>query len=298
MDDKSVCGECNKELKTPPERLQKMCISCAYLIENVRGERSEEYNRMEEYRKVENLAKQKREEERAKIRATELKAKQQAARNSPVKKNWSLYFIAHINDLPSIIEKGILSPNLVRANPDIHPTQIADPKWQDKRSRKFIASYELDHDVPLDDFAHTFFFPRNPMLFKVMKKELKPEKIVVIKMRLDISDPKLVTTLNNAASYDSIPHESWQYDEIVPTLEKLKEDYEIPKWWKDDPNPDYRYLLMSECLIPREVPSNTFEQIHVHSNADTESNVQRLVAASKRPQLKVVQDPRMFFNTW
>ena len=131
-----------------------------------------------------------------------------------------------------------------------------------------------------------------------MKKELKPEKIVVIKMRLDISDPKLVTTLNNAASYDSIPYESWQYDKFVPILEGLKENYEITKWWQDASNPDYRYLLMSECLIPREVPSNTFEQIHVYNNADIESNVQRLVAASKRPQLKVVQDPRMFFNTW
>ena len=308
MDDKSVCRECNKELKTPTERLQKMCISCAYLIENVMGERSEEYNQMEEKRKVENLAKQKRKEEQAKIRATELRAtelratelraKQQAARNSPAKKKWSLYFIAHINDLPSIIEKGILSPNQVRANPDIHPTPIADPKWQAKRSKKFLLSFELDRKVPLDDFAHTFFFPRNPMLFKVMKKEPKPEKIVVIKMRLDISDPKLATTLNNAASYDSTPYESWQYDEIVPILEELKENYEITRWWKDDPNPEYQYLLMSECLIPREVPSNTFEQIHVYNNADIESNVQRLVAASKRPQLKVVQDPRMFFNTW
>ena len=114
----------------------------------------------------------------------------------------------------------------------------------------------------------------------------------------DISDPKLVTTLNNAASYDSIPYESWQYDKIVPILEGLKKTYETTRYFHNYPDPEYKYLLSSECLIPREVPSNTFEQIHVYNNADIESNVQRLVAASKRPQLKVVQDPRMFFNTW
>ena len=264
---------------------------------------SEEYFReqqreREKENEAKETAKQKWEEKQAKIRSTELRAKQQAALNSSAKKKWSLYFIAHINDLPSIIEKGILSPNLVRANPDIHPTQIADPKWQDKRSRKFIASYELDHDVPLDDFAHTFFFPRNRMLWRIIQ-ENNQKDVVVIKMRLDISEPRLAITLENPAAegYGSV-YESWECDKFVPILERLKKKYEITRSFRDDPDPEYKYLLSSECLIPREVPSNTFEQIHVHSNADTESNVQRLVAASKRPQLKVVQDPRMFFNTW
>ena len=258
----------------------------------------EQQREREKENEAKEAAKQKWEEERAKIRSTELRAKQQAALNSSAKKKWSLYFIAHINDLPSIIEKGILSPNQVRTNPDIHPTPIADPKWQAKRSKKFVPSFELDHNVPLDNYAHTFFFPRNSMLFKVMKKEPKPEKIVVIKMRLDISEPKLATTLENAASHDSTLYESWEYDKIVPILEGLKKTYETTRYFHNFPHPEYQFQLMSECLIPREVSSYTFEQIHVYNNDDIESNVQRLVAASKRPQLKVVQDSRMFFNTW
>ena len=166
------------------------------------------------------------------------------------------------------------------------------------KTKKFIDCYELDRNVPLDDFAHTFFFPRNRMLWRIIQ-ENNQKDVVVIKMRLDISEPGLAITLENPAAegYGSV-YESWQYDKIVPILEGLKKKYEITRSFRDDPDPEYKYLLSSECLIPREVPSNTFEQIHVNNNDDMERKVQNIIVESKRPQLKVVQDSRMFFNTW
>ena len=38
----------------------------------------------------------------------------EAAIKSPVKKEWPLFFITHIDNLSSILERGILSPALVK----------------------------------------------------------------------------------------------------------------------------------------------------------------------------------------
>ena len=41
-------------------------------------------------------------------------AEREAAIKSPVEKEWSLFFITHIDNLSSILERGILSPDLVK----------------------------------------------------------------------------------------------------------------------------------------------------------------------------------------
>ena len=267
---------------------------------------SDEYFREQrrEMEKENEAIKQKHRKEREREEAAKQKLKEaeyEKALNSPAKKNWGLYYICHIDNLPRIIENGILSPNLAKKK-NLNPTQIRDKKISNKRSNKKIYfpcvtnSAFIESSISLDNYRGTFFFPRNSMLYRVAVAEKR--QVVVIKIRLDISKPDLFITIKSAVSSQRELYPSSKYYDAVPQLEAIKKKSEITRYFHDDPDPEYLYDLMSECLIPNFVPSDTFEQIHVNNNDDMERKVQNIIVESKRPQLKVVQDSRMFFNTW
>ena len=242
--------------------------------------------------------KHRKEREREEDEIQKLKeAEYEKALNSPAKKIWGLYYICHIENLSGIIENGILSPNLVKKK-NLNPAQIRDKKISNKRSNKVVRdnSAFIERSISLDNYAHTFFFPRNPMLYRVAV--IEKQQVVVIKMHLDISKPNLFITIKSAVSFQRELYSSSKYYDVVPQLDNIKKKSEITKYFNNDPDPEYEYDLSSECLIPNEVPSDIFEQIHVNNNDDMERKVQNIIVESKRPQLKVVQDSRMFFNTW
>ena len=73
-----------------------------------------------------------------------------------------LYYITHIDNLTSILERGILSHSLVEKN-KIEYTAIYDKEIIEKR---------YDITTPdgrsLWDFANLYFQPRNAMLYRVV----------------------------------------------------------------------------------------------------------------------------------
>ena len=107
------------------------------------------------------------------------------------------------------------------------------------------------------------------MLYRVAVSE--KQQVVVIKMYLDISKPDLFITIKRAVSSQRALYSSSKYYDVVPQLDNIKKKSEITKYFINDPDPEYEYDLSSECLIPNEVPSDIFEQIHVVRD-DTESS--------------------------
>ena len=103
-------------------------------------------------------------------------AEREVAIKSPVEKEWSLFFITHIDNLSSILERGILSPAYVR-DYKIKHTKIHSEDVNKRRNKYIHANGLYQKALKLEDFAHTFFNPCNAMLAIVYSP-----KIVIIKI--------------------------------------------------------------------------------------------------------------------
>src|SRR6266540_87579 len=105
-----------------------------------------------------------------------------------------LYYITHINNIPSILRQGILSHELIRSK-DIPYTPIYDEEIVSNRR-----TITTPNGKSLWSFANLYFQPRNPMLYRVTR-EKQLEDIAVIAVRRDILNRKDIFVANgNAAS--------------------------------------------------------------------------------------------------
>lgn len=90
-----------------------------------------------------------------------------------------LYYLTYIDNLPSILEQGILSHNQVDAR-GVAYRPIFDRGIVQRR-----AQLKTPDNRPLWDYANLYFQPRNPMLFRV-KEEVGVENVVVVKVKASV----------------------------------------------------------------------------------------------------------------
>ena len=139
-------------------------------------------------------------------------AEREVAIKSPVEKEWSLFFITHIDNLSSILERGILSPDLVKKL-KIKYTPIYSEKIVGKREYKMACGKRLS------EFAHVYFNPHNAMLRQVLYEHAS-RKIIVIESTLNVSDDGICIADRNAAKDDVGFMNSYNYYKIIPEIEK------------------------------------------------------------------------------
>lgn len=194
-----------------------------------------------------------------------------------------LYYITHIDNLPSILEQGILSHNQVDAR-GIGYRSIFDRGIVNRR-----ALLKTPDKRPLWDYANLYFQPRNPMLFRV-KEEVGVDKVVVVKVKASVLyQPGVWLTDGNAA------HTLTRLD-LKPTDETLAMiANQIDKqYWTD--TDDAKRAIMAECLVPDSVDRSNIECVYVARNGALLSDVQRFVAASGLRNVAVVPEPEFFFQ--
>ena len=225
--------------------------------------------------------------------------KRKIASEATVKNQWNLFFITHVDNLESILKKGILSPNNVDKL-GIQPKEISNESIVNTRKRITVGGKNLV------DYAHVFFNPKNAFLYSVLeeeKKQLKKlgsythTKIVIIELTCDVSDEGIYITNKNAAVEGFDPKidavSGLDYYEIIP---KIQEDtLPIGRRWSKRKNWDSeadKSKLMAECLVPDKISPEHFESIHVY-NSDMEEKIQSLLT---EPKLKIKVDPFMFFD--
>lgn len=90
-----------------------------------------------------------------------------------------LYYITHIDNLPSILEHGILSHSEIELR-GIKYAQIYDEDIVRNRAGK-----QLPNGKPIWDYANVYFQPRNPMMYRV-KIEKPINKIAILGIRKDV----------------------------------------------------------------------------------------------------------------
>jgi len=155
-----------------------------------------------------------------------------------------LHFITYIENLPSILKRGILSHNISR---HINFHDISESGVQELRAKKKIPGTNRS----LHDYANLYFDAHNPMLSKIRSKN---NKICVLRINNRVLDiDGVIITDQNAA------RECWfkTVDEGLPLLNK-EEIYAT--FWTDDNDPIKEYkqkgIKCAEVLVPDRVHSD------------------------------------------
>lgn len=191
-----------------------------------------------------------------------------------------LYYITHVNNLPSILEKGILSHERV-LNENIKYTPIYDEQIVlGRRDRK------TPNGKSLWCFANLYFKARNAMLYRVII-EKSPKDIIVLGIRRDILNRSdIFVTTGNAAS---------PYSEILPISQlkkvekKIKRILKMDYWTLDDGT---KRETMAECLVPDSVSPEYIQTIYV-AERETLDKVKEKLQWFK---VEVVSEPSIFFQ--
>jgi hypothetical protein len=189
----------------------------------------------------------------------------------------NLFYITHINNLPSILSNGIICHKTIEEK-KIEFTPIYDTAIVSRRKDKLTPDGRS-----LWEFANLYFQPRNPMLYRVLSE--KPFKeIAILGIRRDILNSKgVILTDGNAASNPTNFYTSEKKKEL---LKQISEDI-YREWWTDTDGSKRR--IMAECLYPEKISPEYIESIYVASPEMAKS----LKANIAKP---IFPEPQFFFR--
>lgn len=191
-----------------------------------------------------------------------------------------LYYITHIDNVPSILRNGILSHERV-IEEDIRPTPIYSEEIVENRK----AIHTPDGNS-LWHFANLYFWPRNPMLYRVLC-EKSVREVAIASVRHEILDRLDIFISNgNAAHSQSEILPSGRGRKAIPQI--IKDTLMVAYWNEDDGS---KRKIMAECLVPSFVASEVIQTIYV-ATQDAKANLEASIPDSNIP---VIVEPHMFF---
>lgn len=197
-----------------------------------------------------------------------------------------LYYITHIDNLPSILKNGILSHNEIEKQGIKNYTPIYNKEVINRRK-----SIKTPDGKTLWDYANLYLQPRNPMLF-VVKQEFIKDEISVLSCYRDDSKqiPDAFVTDGNAASDQTEFFPISELDKVIGN--KLKDVYGL-EYWNEQNGTKRR--MMAEVLIPTKYDSNEIHSILVPTQKVKEK-VEKLIPKSFG-EIKVIIEPLTFFES-
>jgi hypothetical protein len=189
----------------------------------------------------------------------------------------SLYYITHVDNLPSILERGILSHQRM-IDENVPYTPIYDAQIVTRRQSRMTPD-----NKSLWEYANLFFQARNPMMYRVILESDKSQIAVLAVNRQVLRIPELFIATGNAASAESA---------ILPFKDGCDSlDWKAlnSEWWI--PEDGSKRRIMAECLIPAVVPPHHIHTIYV-ANVQSADSIRKKVP----PSVSVVPEPHMFFQ--
>lgn len=193
-----------------------------------------------------------------------------------------LFYITHIANLGSILEKGIFSHQ-----------KIVDEKIQYRAIyNEEIVSRRKDKKTPdgksLWNFSNLYFNARNPMLYRITC-EIDIEDIAVLGIisRYVLSLPNIVVTDGNAAS-----DETSFFPSKESTARRIFKKTQMKYW---NPYDGSKRKIMAECLVPEKISPYWISSIYV----PTYASVKKLRNELKPSQLgnrPIMCEPTTFFQ--
>lgn len=204
------------------------------------------------------------------------------------------YYMTHIDNLPSILENGILSNDRIRAE-GLQHKRISNEEIVKKRREKGISN-----------FVNLYIQPRNAMMFQVLKLNWP---IVILGISNEILNKKGVRfSIGNAASdYSTIlsPDDLKSIHYFLSSVRKIRywnvdTEQDISDFVKNPVLLDFTHLsvkkfLQSEILVPEVVEPKYIKAIYV-PNDDLRDRVVGLLNSLGIDNINVVLSPDLFFQ--
>ncbi|MCX7425233.1 MAG: DarT ssDNA thymidine ADP-ribosyltransferase family protein [Planctomycetia bacterium] len=194
----------------------------------------------------------------------------------------NLYYITHIDNVASIVERGLLSHAEIDRQ-QVPYTRIYDDAIVSRRKEK-----RTPEGRSLWEYANLYFQARNPMMYRVIH-EKGTDSLAVIAVRRDVMNTTgVVITDGNAAS------EPTQFFDLTRGMNVLSANWKTiqNEWWRGDDGSKRK--IMAECLVPGRVGPECIEAIYVQRD-DVKKKLDRELRNTKLP---VIPEPRMFFRPW
>lgn len=173
-------------------------------------------------------------------------------RRTPPSKGQFLYHITHLNNMPSILQHGLLSRRALVEAGIVDFIDIANPRILSKRElyREALSKFVLFH-----------FFAKNPFDGDVCNK-YGSENMAIITLN------RALHTKNKFLIIPSHPLDCNE-PEIYPYEEGLKHirwDILDMETGRDYDNPEIKKACMAECVMEYEIPADFFSFIYVYND--------------------------------
>ena len=192
-----------------------------------------------------------------------------------------LYYITHIDNLQSILERGILSHERIKQL-GLDYTSIYNED---------VVSIRRDKSTPggknLWYYANLYFQPRNPMMYSVVSAKEKENLVVISISNKVLHEHGVLITDGNAAN---APTEFYSRSEGLATLKK-QWDIIRNDWWIEGPGSKRK--IMAECLVPDNVKPDFINSIFV---ADDNARDRVMQTVGERQIHNILPEPHMFFE--
>ncbi|MBH8576861.1 DUF4433 domain-containing protein [Nostocaceae cyanobacterium CENA369] len=192
----------------------------------------------------------------------------------------SLYYITHIENLPSILQRGILSHKKVEEL-GVSYTPIYDSGIVSKRKDKSTSVKSS-----LWEYANLYFQPRNPMMYRVVHEKDKRD-IAVVGVKPDVlaAAGGLITDGNAA-------NDPTRFFFIKEGIEILLKQWKIiqNEWWNELDGSKRK--IMAECLVPEQISPELVHSVFV-ADYKAKERVETIIGSAKVP---VIPEPNMFFQ--
>ena len=192
----------------------------------------------------------------------------------------NLYYITLIDNLPSILEKGILSHERIEEE-HVQTERIYHIDIVNRRRGK-----NTPDKKSLWSYANLYFQPRNPMMYSVVHEKGAKDLAVVSVAKKILQTPGVFITDGNAANAPT------QFYFPSNGLKMLGQQWEIVQneWWNNLDGSKRK--IMAECLVPNSVGPELINSVYV---ADEETR-RSVLGKIGSPSISVIPEPRMFFQ--
>ena len=192
----------------------------------------------------------------------------------------NLYYITLIDNLPSILEKGILSHERIEEE-HVQTERIYNIDIVNRRREKITPD-----EKSLWSYANLYFQPRNPMMYSVVHEKGAKDLAVVSVAKKILQTPGVFITDGNAANAPT------QFYFPSNGLKMLRQQWEIVQneWWNNLDGSKRK--IMAECLVPNSVGPELINSVYV---ADEETR-RSVLGKIGSPSISVIPEPRMFFQ--
>ena len=192
----------------------------------------------------------------------------------------NLYYITHIDNLSSILERGILSHEQIEKE-HVQPTPIYHTDIVNRRRQK-----NTPDQKSLWSYTNLYFQARNPMMYRVVHEKGAKDLVVISISKKILQTPGIFITDGNAAN------DPTQFYFPSDGLKMLGQQWKIiqNEWWNNLDGSKRK--IMAECLVPDSVSPEFINSVYV-TDEETRTRISGMVGYRS---ISVIPEPKMFFQ--